>query len=261
MSKRLTLVLAAGAALILALAGIALAKGVNKPIKVIVGDLELTANGSFSPTKLPKNRLAPITINVSGKIRTLDGKHPPAVKEVVIETDKNGSINAKGLATCTAGKLQAQTTAKAKAICKASLIGEGTTSVEVEFPEQRPFVATSKLLAFNGGVKGGKTTVFLHAFLKSPVSAAVVTSVKVSKVHNGRYGLKTVASVPKIAGGYGSPISFSLRVGRTFTYKGKKQSYLLAKCPDGHLNAKGVGVFSDGTRLTGSLVRSCAPKG
>ncbi len=260
MRKSLTLVLTA-ATLTLSLAGLAFAAGINKPIKVIAGDLELTANGSFSPTKLPKNELAPITINVSGKIRTLDGKHPPAVKEVVIETDKNGTINAKGLATCTSGKLQAQTTARAKAACKSSLIGEGKTSVEVEFPEQAPFIAKSTLLAFNGGVKGGKTTVFLHAYLTSPVSAAVVTRVQVSKIHNGRYGLKTVASVPKIAGGYGSPISFSLKVGRTFTYKGKKQSYLLAKCPDGHLNAKGVGVFSDGSRLAGSLVRSCTPKG
>lgn len=261
MRKRFTLTFVAGAMLVLGLVGMAFAAGVNKPIKVIAGNLELTANGSFSPTKLPKNKLAPITLNVSGKIRTLDGAHPPAVKEVVIETDKNGSINAKGLATCTSGKLQAQTTVKAKAACKNALIGEGNTSVEVEFPESNPFIAKSKLLAFNGGVKGGKTTVFLHAYLSSPVSAAVVTSVKVTKIHKGRYGLKTVASVPKIAGGYGSPISFSLRVGRNFTYKGKKQSYLLAKCPDGHLNAKGVGVFSDGSRLAGSLVRSCAPKG
>lgn len=260
MRKSLTLIFAIGMALAL-LAGLAVAAGTNKPIKVIAGNLELTANGSFSPKKLPKRKLAPITINVNGKIRTLDGKHPPAVKEVVIETDKNGAINAKGLATCTSGKLQAQTTARAKAACKSSQIGEGNTSVEVEFPEQRPFIAKSKLLAFNGGVKGGKTTIFLHAYLTSPVSAAVVTRVKVSKVRNGRYGLKTVASVPKIAGGYGSPISFSLRVGKIFTYKGKKQSYLLAKCPDGHLNAKGVGVFSDGSRLAGSLVRSCTPKG
>jgi hypothetical protein len=249
--------------LVLALAGIALAKkkGVNEPIKVIVGNLELTANGSFSPTALPRSRRAPITLHVNGRIRTLDGTHPPAVREVVIETDKNGAINAKGLATCTAGKLEATTTAAALAACKASLVGEGKTDVEVEFPEQPPFIAKSKLLAFNGGVKGGTTTVFLHAFLTSPVSAAVVTTVKVSRIHKGRYGLRSVASVPKIAGGAGSPISFSLEVGRTFTYKGKKQSYLLAKCPDGHLNAKGVGVFSDGSRLAGSLVRSCTPKG
>lgn len=262
MSQRLTPVLIVGITLVLALAGIAFAaKGVNKPIKVIAGNLELTANGSFSPTTLPKNKLAPITLNINGKIRTLDGKHPPAVKEVVIETDKNGAINAKGLATCTSGKLQAQTTANAKAACRAAIVGQGKTNVEVEFPEQRPFIAKSTLLAFNGGVRGGKTTVFLHAYLTAPVSAAVVTSVKVSKIRNGRYGLKSVARVPKIAGGYGSPISFSLRVGRTFTYKGKKQSYLLAKCPDGHLNAKGVGVFADGTRLAGSLVRTCTPKG
>lgn len=260
MSKRWTLGLAAATTLILALAGVAFGK-VNQPIKVIAGNLELTANGSFSPTALPRNELAPITLNINGKIRTLDGTHAPAVKEVVIETDKNGAINAKGLAVCSSGKLQAQTTEKAKAACKDALIGEGKTDVEVEFPEQRPFVAKSKLLAFNGGVKGGKTTVFLHAYLTAPVSAAVVTAVKVSKISNGRYGLKTVATVPKIAGGYGSPISFSLTVKRSFTYKGKKQSYLLAKCPDGHLNAKGVGIFSDGTRLAGSLIRSCTPKG
>ena len=259
MRKGLTLIFVAGA--MLALTGMALATGVNKPIKVIVGNLELTANGSFSPTKLPKNKLAPITLNVSGKIRTLNGEHPPAVKEVVIETDKNGAINVKGLPTCASGQLQAQTTADAQAACKGALVGEGNTSIEVAFPEQPPFIAKSKLLAFNGGVKGGTTTIYIHAYLSSPVSAAVVTTVKISKIHKGRYGLKTVASVPKIAGGYGSPISFNLKAGRSFTYKGKKQSFLLAKCPDGHLNAKGTGVFSDGTELFGSLVRSCTPKG
>ncbi len=260
MDRRLKLILGITASLVLAFAGIALAK-VNQPIKVIAGNLELTANGSFSPQALPKNEPAPITLNISGKIRTLDGKHPPAVKEVVIETDKNGFINAKGLPKCTSGKLQAQTTEKARAACKSAIVGEGKTDIEVEFPEQAPFIAKSDLLAFNGGTSGGKTTVYIHAYLSSPVSAAVVTTVKVSKIHNGRYGLKSVATIPKIAGGYGSPISFSLKIGRTFTYKGKKQSYLLAQCPDGHLNAKGVGIFSDGTRLAGSLVRACTPKG
>ncbi len=261
MGRRLTTAVAVASILALTIGGAAIAAKLNKPIIIIQGNLKITANGTFSPQKLPKNKLAPITLNVNGKLETLDGKHPPALKELIVETDKNGAINAKGLAVCTSGKLQAQDTAHAKAACKAAIVGEGKTDVEVEFPEQDPFIAKSKLLAFNGGVKGGTTTIFVHAFLTAPVSAAVVTTVKVSKVHHGRYGLKSVATVPKIAGGYGSPVSFSLRIGRTFTYKGKKQSYLLAKCPDGHLNAKGVGVFSDGTRLAGSLVRSCTPKG
>jgi hypothetical protein len=258
--RRLTLTLFAAALLALTVVSLALAKN-EKPIVVTVGNLRLTANGNFSPTLLPKNELAPITLNLSGKIETLDHTHPPAIQEVIVETDKNGSINAKGLPVCTSGKLQAQTTAKARGICGSAIVGEGTTSVEVAFPEQRPFIIKSELLVFDGGVSGGKTKVFVHAYLSSPVSAAVVVPVTVSKIHHGRYGLKTVAKVPKIAGGYGSPLSFSLKVGRKFTYKGKKQSYLLAKCPDGHLQAKGVGIFSGNLRLAGSLVRSCTPKG
>jgi len=258
--RRLTLVLSVAALLVLTVVGLALAKG-EKPIVVTVGNLRLTANGNFSPTALPRSKFAPITLNLSGKIETLDHTHPPAVREVIIETDKNGTINAKGLPVCTSGKLQAQTTAKARAICKPAIVGEGTTQVEVAFPEQRPFVIKSELLVFNGGVSGGKTKVFVHAYLSSPVSAAVVVPVTVSRIHHGRYGLKTVAKVPKIAGGYGSPLSFSVKVGRKFTYKGKRQSYLLAKCPDGHLQAKGVGIFSGNVRLAGSLVRTCTPKG
>ncbi len=255
MRKRLITTLALAAALAVAVAGIATAE---KPTIVQAGNLKLTLNGGFSPKALPKHgKPAPITLNVSGKIDTTDGTHPPALKEVVVETDKNGSIDVKGLPTCTSGKLQAQDTSHAEKACPTAIIGKGTTDVEVEFPEQAPFIAKSKLLAFNGGVKGGTTTIYIHAYLSSPVSAAVVTTVKISKVHNGRYGTKSIATVPKIAGGYGSVRSFSL----TFNKGYKGQRYLFANCPDGHLNAKATSVFADGKKLTGTFVRSCTPKG
>ncbi len=253
MRKRLITTLALAAALAVAVAGIATAE---KPTIVQVGNLKLTLNGGFSPKKLPKKgKGAPITLNVSGKIATIDGTHAPALKEVVVETDKHGSINVKGLPKCTAGKLNAQDTKSAKKICKKAIIGKGKTNVEVEFPEQAPFIAKSQLLAFNGGVRGGKTTILIHAYLSNPVSAAVVTTVKISKVRNGRYGTKSVATIPKIAGGYGSVKEFSLTLDKG--YKG--QRYLFATCPDGHLNAKATSVFADGSRLTGSFVRSCKP--
>jgi hypothetical protein len=258
MRKRLTWTLAIGAALAVALAGIATAE---KPTIVQVGNLKLTLNGGFKPKKLPKNKLAPISLNVSGKIQTVDGTHPPALREVIVETDKNGAINAKGLPKCTAAKLNSTDTTHAIKACPNAIVGEGKTDVEIAFPEQAPIVAHSKLVAFNGGVKGGKTTIFIHAFLTVPVPAAVVTTVTVSKIHNGRYGTKSIAKIPVIAGGSGSPIFFELNFHRNFTYKGKKQSYLLAKCPDGHLNAKATSIFADGSKLTGEFVRSCTPKG
>jgi hypothetical protein len=257
MRKHLIKTLALGAVFALVVAGVAAAKK-YPPTIVKAGNLVLTLNGGFSPTALPKSgKAAPITLNIEGKIATADGTHAPALKEVVVETDKNGSIDVKGLPTCTSGKLQAQDTAAAEKICKKAIIGKGKTNVEVEFPEQAPFIAKSTLIAFNGGTSGGKTTIYIHAYLSSPVSAAVVTTVKISKIHNGRYGTKSVASVPKIAGGYGSVNFFQLTFNRGY----QNTPYLFAKCPDGHLNAHTTSVFTDGTRLVGDFVRSCTPKG
>jgi hypothetical protein len=197
--------------------------------------------------------LAPIKLKIEGQIATLDGTHLPALKEAIVDTDKNGTINAKGVPVCTSGKLQAQTTANAKKACGKALVGKGLTTAEVEFPEQKPINVNSTLLAFNGGVKGGTTTIFIHAFFSSPVNGAIVTTVKVSKHKSGRYGTRSIATVPKIAGGFGSVKSFMLEFNRP--------GYLLAKCPDGHLNAKATSVFSNGDKLTGSFVRACTPKG
>jgi hypothetical protein len=260
MRKRLISILALGALAAVVVGGVAVAKK-YPPTVVKAGNLQLTLNGGFSPTALPKNKPAPITLNIEGKIATTDGTHIPALKEVIVETDKNGAINPKGVPVCTSGKLQAQDTQHAEAICKEAIIGTGITNVEVAFPEQTPFIAKSKLLAFNGGTSGGKTTIYIHAYLSSPVSAAVVTTVKISKVHNGRFGLKSIATIPKIAGGSGSVKEFRLTFHRDFVYQGKKQSYFLAKCPDGHLNAHATSVFADGTKLIGDFVRSCTPKG
>ncbi|HWP32387.1 MAG TPA: hypothetical protein VNL97_01435 [Solirubrobacterales bacterium] len=250
MRKRLICTFALVVALVAALAGLASAE---KPTIVQVGNLKLTLNGGFSPKALPKNKLAPIKLKIEGQIATLDGTHLPALKEAIVDTDKNGTINAKGVPVCTSGKLQAQTTANAKKACGKALVGKGVTTAEVEFPEQKPINVNSALLAFNGGVKGGTTTIFIHAFFSSPVNGAIVTTVKVSKHKSGRYGTRSIASIPKIAGGFGSVKSFTLEFNRP--------GYLMAKCPDGHLNAKATSVFSNGDKLTGSFVRSCTPKG
>lgn len=257
MRKRLTWTLVLGTVLAVACAGIATA---YKPTIIKEGNVELVLNGGFTPTKLPKKKLAPIRLNIEGEINTLDGSHPSPLTEVIVETDKNGTINAKGLPKCTAGKLAARTTKAAEKACPNAIVGKGKTDVEIAFAEQNPFIIHSKLLAFNGGVSGGKTTIYIHAFLSNPVSAAVVTTVKVSKIHNGRFGTKSVATIPPIAGD-GAVRKFQLSFFRMFTYKGKKQSYLLAKCPDGKLEAKAKSIFREGPPMVGTFKRPCTPKG
>jgi hypothetical protein len=225
-----------------------------------VGNIKFTANGGFSPKALPKKTFAPIALTASGKIQTKDGTHPPALKEVLLETDKNGAIDVKGYPACTSGKLQSQTTANAEKACKGTIVGKGRTSVEIEQSEQKPIDVNSKLLVINGGSRGGTTTLYIHAYITLPVPAAIVTTVKIKKIKKGRYGLLSVASIPKIAGGAGSVTSFNLKVDKKFTYKGKKKSVLSAKCPDGRLQAHATAVFSDGTRASTEFTRPCTGK-
>lgn len=258
--RRYLLAAMAIGALALSVVGIATAAN-EKPVSVRVGDIEFTADGSFTPNALPKKTLAPITLDVSGKIKKVAGDpHPPALKEVLVETDKNGTVDVEGFPACTSGQLQSQDTEHARAICKSAIIGEGKTEVGIAFPESTEVPVKSDLLAFNGGEKGGVTTIFIHAYITVPVPAAIVTTVKIKKIHKGRYGLLSVASVPKIAGGSGSVKSFSLKIGKKYTYKGKKHSILSLKCPDGKIQAAATAVFADGTRASAEFLRACTGK-
>jgi len=250
MRRHLSIAAVLTAALAVTVAGIAAAE---KPVKVRAGNLELTFNGGFKPKALSKTKPTPIKFNISGQIRTLDGTHPPALKEFVLEADKNAGINVKGLPTCTSSKLQSQDSSHAKAICKSSIIGTGTAKAQIQFPEQNPIPVNSPLYLFNGGFRGGTTTLFLHAYITVPTPAAIVTTIKVKKFKKGRYGLKSVASIPKIAGGSGSVTSFNLNI--------TKRGVLTAKCTDGKLQASGTAKFSDGTRASATVVRPCTPKG
>jgi hypothetical protein len=224
----------------------------EKPVHVRAGNLELTFNGGLSPKAISKLSLTPVTLNVSGKIRTVDGTHPAAMKEFLLEADKNTAVDVTGVPTCTASKLQSQDTAHAEAICRPAIIGSGRAAAEIAFPEQSPIPATSKIIAFNGGKSGATTTFFIHAYLTVPTPAAIVSTVKITKINNGRYGVKSVTSIPKIAGGSGSVTDFNLAI--------ERRGVLLAKCPDGRIQAHGTAVFTDGTRASADVVRSCTAK-
>ena len=43
--------------------------------------------------------------------------------------------------------------------------------------------------------------------------------------------------------------------------KGRQQTYVAARCPDGRLQARGSVSFADGSSLTGSIFRPCRARG
>lgn len=225
------------------------------------GNICIADDGGIAPEKLPRHGSAPVTARLNGEISTRDGSHPPAFKGVDLKIDKTITLDAKGLPVCRAGQIEASATATVKRVCGDAIVGSGSAEVEVEFPEQAPFRATGPIVLFNGGVKGPVTTVLLHAYVNVPAPTAIVVKATITRIHEGRFGMRIEAEVPKIAGGAGSVTKFDLRVGRRYTFKGRKRSFLSASCPTGIWAAKGRASFKDGTSLAINHLFPCIPQG
>ena len=233
------------------------------------GNVILKFDGGMVPNVLPRHEPAPIGVFGKIQIATSDGSHPPAFRGGTFEADRNAIIDAKGLPTCGGGDLEARDSKAARRVCGNSIVGSGRGTVEIEFPEQEPILVKSPLTFFNGGVEGRTTTLFVHAFITVPTPAAIVTTVKMTEVDRGRYGLRVVSDIPVIAGGSGSVLAAGFTVKRLFTYKGERRSYLSGRCPDGRLlfrivkadfKVEAAGPIA-APSLSGALVRPCIPKG
>lgn len=237
----------------------ATAGAVRKVEKVHIraGDLVLDGYGGFRPETLPRNRNAPIVLYGGGKISTVSGELPPILDKLIFEFDRHGAVETKGLPVCTKGKLIATDVPAARRNCRGAIVGKGRGSAIVKFPEQGPIPASSPITLFNGPKKNGNETILAHAHLDVPAPTTFIVPVEIKRINKGIYGYRTEARIPKIAGGHGHPISGNLKIGRRWTFKGKRLSYVNARCATGRLQARGEFTFKDGTRLTGTFLRPC----
>jgi hypothetical protein len=246
----------AGATLLLATAvGIAIAG--NGPTIVRAGRMVLEIDGGVTPNALPKHGLAPVTIKGSGKLSTVDGSHPPALREAALDTDRDIVVGVGGLPTCRIGQLRARAVEQARVACGNAIVGRGSATVEVAFPEQKPFRSTGPLLLFNGGERNRVVTMLAYAYVDVPVPTAVVAVAKLTRVNKGPYGLHPVIDVPVIAGGAGSVVAANIEMGRTYTFMGRRRSVFSGRCPDALIQARGTFKYSDGTLLSGTVLRPC----
>lgn len=231
--------------------------GAAQAIKLRIGNIVIVGDGGFSPTTLPKHEDAPIKLFGHATFKTVDGTRPSPLRQLVLEFDKHGSVETRGLQKCTMGRLVATTTARARQLCPDAVVGRGFGTGVVELPEQKPIEVSSPLTLFNGPVRHGNPTVLGHAHIDYPGPTTYVILIEIQKVHHGRYGFKTVANFPKLVNGYGSPISGHLTIGREWMYHGQRLSYANAHCADGRLQAKAQFTFEDGAFVQGTVFKPC----
>lgn len=230
-------------------------------VRIQAGNIVIVGEGGFTPDALPKRVDAPITLYGRGHIETVDGSLPPVLETIEFEFDKHGSVDTTGLPVCTPGRLQATTVPVARKLCPGSIVGKGWGRAVVAFPEQKPIPVSSPITLFNGRPIGGDPMVYAHAYVTVPTPVTFVVPIRIEKIRNGRYGYRVEARIPRIAGGYGIPLAGSIKVGRFWTHKGERHSYVNARCADGRLQATGEFAFKDGTRLKGTFLRPCQVRG
>lgn len=230
------------------------------------GNLQVSFNGGIAPVRLPRTEAVPVTVRTDGKVKTIDKSIPPKLERIVLAINANGTIQTKGLPTCSQAQLESLTSVAAKKVCGDAEIGHGNVTSRVSLPGQGAFASNGDLLAFNGKVHG-KPAILAQVASGAPLPLTYVIVFEVNKTA-GTFGTELVGTLPPIASEYGYISAFDLSLGRTYTYEGEKLSYASASCPapSGFPGAtfpfaKAAYEFAGGVKVSSTLVRECKVRG
>ncbi|MGD9736983.1 MAG: hypothetical protein AB7V58_15475 [Solirubrobacterales bacterium] len=246
------------AALVAALLSAGLARG-----EIAQQDgVRLSFDVQFRPQALPRDRPAPVSASFAGRISALDGGAPPRVRRLSIGFDRRGVVSTRGLPFCRRGDLQSVSTGAALARCGDALLGRGHFAAFIDFPPSG-FTVRGPALAFNGR-QGGRPVVLLHVYVSTPVRAALVIPMRISRPPQGRFGTVLSTKVPRLAGGAGYLTGIGLTLNRRYRSGGRIRSFVSASCPapagftvDVFNLARGSFEFADGQRANVALSRTC----
>lgn len=227
------------------------------------GTLRVAFEAKLLPHALPRERDAPVTVDLSGAIRTTDGSTPPPLREISIAMNRAGVVSTTGLPSCQAPKLQQTSTEAALALCRRALVGRGHFAANVDFPGTPIFPARGTVLVFNSST-GNHPGLLLHLYGSSPVRAAFVLPFRISRRSQGKFGTVFTTHIPRLASDKGYVTDIDLSIGRKYSYRGEERSFISASCaaPAGFTTvpyelAKATFSFSGGQKLTTRLPGDC----
>ena len=192
--------------------------------------LRITVLSQIQPFKLPRQGTAPIAVFVSGHIATPSGQTPPQLQRMVVDVNRHGLLQSKGLPACSIEEVQPASDQRALSQCGDALVGSGRFYASVVFPDQRPYPTRGRLLIFNGRVKG-KSVLFAHIYTTQPFATSFVITFQIKRVHKGPYGTELSASLPGALSNWGFVDRIKLTLKRKYRYLGKELSYFNSGCP------------------------------
>jgi hypothetical protein len=254
------------ALIVLLAAALAPVVGLARAEVVQKGGLRVAVQGKLAPTALPRSDAAPVSVTVGGRISTADGSDPPQLRTISLAINREGRIDATGLPVCAERQIQPANDDAALDACRRSLVGEGSFAANVQFPQSSPFPSNGKVLAFNGRLDG-HPAILAHVYGTEPVPTSYTLPFRI-KPAKGTFGTVLTASLPKVTGEWGFVTGIRMTLKRTFSYKGRRRSYLSSGCPAPagfskapfHLLRASFG-FAGPVTLTQTLTRTCKVSG
>jgi hypothetical protein len=222
-----------------------------------VGPVVVSATATLKPRELPAHGNGPVFLSSITRVGTKDGSTPPTLQTLLFQLDRNGTVDTKGLPTCSLAKLEGTTPAVARKRCAGALVGKGTGKALVTMPGRAPFTITSPLSFFNGPPDHGRPTLIAHAYETVPVPQALLVPITIERVAKGRYGFRAEVQLPEIAGGYGAATLAEAKIGAIRQRGGREVGYINAHCVGGRLQVQGSARFTDGDYFPVLLTSPC----
>ena len=192
--------------------------------------LRITALAQVQPYKLPRRTPAPIAVFVAGHLQNAKGGIPPQLQSLVIDVNRHGLLQSRGLPVCPVERIQPASTERALSQCGSALIGSGQFWANIVLPDQGAYRTQGRLLIFNGRQKG-RPVILTHIFTSHPFNSSFVIPFAIEKTGKGPWGTELSASLPQALGDWGYLDRIKLTLKRKYTYRGKELSYFNSACP------------------------------
>jgi hypothetical protein len=243
------------ALLALAVAALAVGSAAGDGALVEVNDIVLRADGGFRPQSLPKRRFAPIDFQGHVEIAARRGEAPPALRQALIDFDRDGRLDVAGLPTCAPETIAQASTEEARRACRSAIVGTGHVAAIVSLPSG-PVRAGSPLTVFNGPRLAGGPSAVLHARITVPATETYAIVVPIERIRGG-FGYRARLDLPPLAGGLGALTHVDVKIGRRYSAAGRSHSYVSARCSDNILQTHGRFTFADDTVISGLVEKYC----
>jgi hypothetical protein len=250
---------------LLAIAILALMPAADRAESISGDNVIVDFRGSIRPRALPRAEAAPVSLHVQGAVHPIGEGSPSALAEFTVQVNRHAVFTTRGLPRCPLRKLHGTSTHEALANCGEALLGSGYFTSHIDIPEQAPFPAWGRVLAFNTR-KHGHQAVAIHVFghHPAPTSTVLAAALLRSNPASGAYGPELRVEMPRIGDEWGYVSSFSLTLHRRYRYRGKERSVISASCPAPpdlsevpFKAARGTFELADGQIFTRTLGGTC----